>query len=178
MAAQVSILGKGQTMPEKIKEVSPPSGLARLAFRMPILLYRIGLGWVLGHRFLLLTHTGRKSGLPRQTVLEVVRFDRASGNYYIAAGFGQHSDWYQNILANSRVTVRSAGDQIQAEAKPLTPDEAGDELVQYAHEHPATFRELVTFMGYRVDGTDKDIHALGEYLRMFVLQPANNGETH
>jgi deazaflavin-dependent oxidoreductase (nitroreductase family) len=160
-------------MPEIVKEVEPPSGLARLAFRMPIFLYRIGLGWLLGHRFLLLTHTGRKSGSPRQTVLEVVRFDRETGNYYIAVGFGKHSDWYKNISANPAVTVRSGGDRIQAKAEQLTQDAAGNELVRYAHEHPTTFKELVTFMGYRVDGTDADIHALGEYVRMFALKPIN-----
>jgi deazaflavin-dependent oxidoreductase (nitroreductase family) len=158
-------------MPEIVKEVQPPSGLARLAFRMPILLYQGGLGWLLGHRFLLLTHTGRKSGLPRQTVLEVVRYDRETEDYYIAVGFGKHSDWYKNVIANPQVDVRSGRDRIHAKAEQLTPDEAGDELVRYAHVHPATFKELVTFMGYRVDGTDADIHALGKYVRMFVLKP-------
>lgn len=158
-------------MPEIVKEMQPPSGLARLAFRMPILLYRIGLGGLLGHRFLLLTHTGRKSGLPRQTVLEVVRYDRETGNYYIAVGFGKHSDWYKNITANPQVKIRSGGDRVQAKAVQLTPDEAGSELVRYAHEHSTTFKELVTFMGYRVDGTDADIHALGEFVRMFALKP-------
>ena len=158
-------------MPEIVKEVQPPSGLARWAFRIPILLYRVGLGWMLGHRFLLLTHTGRKSGLSRQTVLEVVRYDRESGNYYIAVGFGKHSDWYQNIIVHPQVAVHSGGDRIKAKAEQLSPDEAGSELVRYAHEHPATFKELVTFMGYRVDGSDADIRALGEYVRMFVLKP-------
>ena len=159
-------------MPEKVREVKPPSGLTRLAFRTPILLYKVHMGRLLGHRFLLLTHTGRKSGLPRQTVLEVVRYDRQTGNHYIAVGFGKHSDWYKNILADPNVIVRSAGKQVQAVAEQLTADQAGDELVRYAHEHPTTFRELATFMGYRVDGSDADIHALGEYVHMFVLKPA------
>jgi len=34
----------------------------RLAFRLPIYLYRLDLGWLLGHRFLLLVHRGRESG--------------------------------------------------------------------------------------------------------------------
>jgi hypothetical protein len=31
-------------MPEKLKDVKPPRGLARLGFRLPIGLYRLGLG--------------------------------------------------------------------------------------------------------------------------------------
>ncbi|HZD55150.1 MAG TPA: nitroreductase family deazaflavin-dependent oxidoreductase, partial [Anaerolineales bacterium] len=83
-------------MPEKVKELGPPTGLARLALRAPIWIYRLGLGKLLGNRFLELTHIGRKSGLPRHTVLEVVRYDPANGIYYIAVGFGKHSDWYKN----------------------------------------------------------------------------------
>ena len=50
-----------------------PSGFSRLMFRLPIYLYKVGLGGLLGGRFLLLNHVGRKSGQPRQAVVEVVR---------------------------------------------------------------------------------------------------------
>jgi hypothetical protein len=38
-------------------------------FRAPVYLYRWHLGWLFGHRCLLLAHTGRRSGLRRQNVL-------------------------------------------------------------------------------------------------------------
>ena len=41
-------------MVEKIKEVHPPRGLARLGWRAPIWFYRLGLGGLLGGRFVLL----------------------------------------------------------------------------------------------------------------------------
>jgi len=47
---------------------SKPTGASRLAFRLPIYLYRLNLGWLLGHRFLMLVHRGRRSGLLRETV--------------------------------------------------------------------------------------------------------------
>ncbi len=59
----------------------PPKGIKRLFFRFPIVLYKIGLGPLLGERFLKLTHTGRKSGLERETVLEVVKHNREAGVY-------------------------------------------------------------------------------------------------
>ena len=46
-------------------------------FRAPVYLYRWHLGWMLGHRLLLLTHIGRRTGLRRQTVLEVVELRSA-----------------------------------------------------------------------------------------------------
>jgi hypothetical protein len=51
----------------------------RLAFRLPIYLYRLDLGRLLGHRFLLLVHQGRRSGLLRETALEV----RTGGERYV-----------------------------------------------------------------------------------------------
>ena len=79
-------------MPEQFKKVRPPRGVSRWGFRLPLLVYRLGLGGVLGKRFVCLTHTGRKSGQPRQTVLEVVRYAAESGACVVAAGFGEKSD--------------------------------------------------------------------------------------
>lgn len=157
-------------MPEKISEPKRPRGLIRLAFRLPIWLYRLKLGRLLGRRFLLLHHTGRKSGLPRQTVLEVVRYDKASGTYVVAVGFGTRSDWYQNINVNPHVTIDSGGRRTKAIAERLTPEAAEEELVDYSHRYPGLMKELARIMGYRLDGTEEDVRALGRILPMVALK--------
>jgi hypothetical protein len=78
-------------MPTKIKEVKRPRGLLRLGFRVPILLFRLHPGWIMGERFLLLIHSGRKSGMPRQTILEVFQHDKTNDMYYVFAGWGEQS---------------------------------------------------------------------------------------
>lgn len=55
-----------------------PRGLVKRLLRLPALLYERDLGWLLGHRFLLLTHRGRTSGRTYRTVLEVLQFDPAT----------------------------------------------------------------------------------------------------
>ena len=159
-------------MLEKIKDVHPPRGLARLGFRLPIWLYRLGLGGLLGTRFLLLTHTGRKSGRERQTVLEVVRYDKEASTFVVAAGFGTGSDWYQNIRANPRVTVQCGRKRWQMTASFLPPEQAGDELLDYAHRHPLALKELAGFMGYRTDRSPESIRALGQHLAMVAFHPS------
>ena len=67
---------------------SRPTGALRLAFRLPIYLYRLGLGQLLGHRFMLLTHRGRRSGRVYQTALEVVRYDPSLRETVVASGWG------------------------------------------------------------------------------------------
>jgi len=49
-------------------------------------------------------HVGRKSGLSRKTVLEVV--EHADGNPVIASVFGEQSAWLLNITANADVRVK------------------------------------------------------------------------
>lgn len=161
-------------MVEKIKDVTPPRGLARLGFRLPIWLYRLGLGGLLGSRFLLLTHTGRKTGRVRQTVLEVVRYDRAATTFIVAAGFGSGSDWYRNICANPRVTVQCGRRRWEMVANFLSPEQAGEELLDYARRHPVAMRELARFMGYRLDGSPAGIRALGQVLAMVAFRCAGD----
>jgi deazaflavin-dependent oxidoreductase (nitroreductase family) len=126
---------------------------------------------VLGHRFVLLTHTGRKSGLPRQTVLEVVRYDKASGACIIASGWGLKSDWFKNISAHPQVTMQVSNRRSKAMAERLSPETGEQELLDYAHRHPLAFGELVRFMGYRLNGSEDDIRAAGRILPMLILKP-------
>jgi deazaflavin-dependent oxidoreductase (nitroreductase family) len=156
-------------MPEKVKEIRPPRGFARLAYRLPIQLYKLGLGSLLGSRFLMLTHTGRKSGLERHTVLEVVRYDKVKTTFVVAVGFGPSSDWYRNILSNPHVIIQCGNHRWKMNASLLDSDQAGEELVDYAHRHPYALRELSRFMGYRLDGSQEDIRALGKMLLMVAF---------
>jgi len=82
----------------------PPRPLVVL-FGLPRHLYRHGRGWVLGHRFLQLTHTGRSSGCTYQTILEVVHFDPDSQEATVMSGFGPGADWLRNVQANGRAEV-------------------------------------------------------------------------
>jgi deazaflavin-dependent oxidoreductase (nitroreductase family) len=158
-------------MVEKIRDVKPPKGLARLAFRLPIWLYRLGLGGLLGTRFLLLTHTGRKSGRERQNVLEVVRYDREKSVFVVAAGFGPQSDWYRNIRANPQVTAQCGRRRWAMTAEFLSPEQAGEELVDYGRRHPAALRELIGFMGFKAGNSPEEIRSVGRQLSMVAFHP-------
>jgi deazaflavin-dependent oxidoreductase (nitroreductase family) len=157
-------------MPEKINDPQPPSGLSRLAFRAPIWLYRAKLGFLLGGRFLLLNHTGRKSGLPRQTVLEVVKHDSTSHIYYLASGYGEKSDWYQNINKNPQVRIQVGNKEFQATAERLTIPEAEEIMLEYGHKHPTALRELAKIMGYRIENNDEEYRAIGRLLPIIAIR--------
>jgi deazaflavin-dependent oxidoreductase (nitroreductase family) len=148
-----------------------PRGLARLAFRLPIWLYRLRLGRLLGERFLMLTHIGRKSGQPRQTVLEVVRHDRTTCDYSIASGWGDRADWFRNILVNPNVLVESGGQRWEAVAEQLPVARAADELCDYARRHPYAVRALSRLMiGETLSTSAEDCRRLAERVPIVALR--------
>jgi deazaflavin-dependent oxidoreductase (nitroreductase family) len=159
-------------MPEKIGEVGPPRGFSRLLWRAPIWFYRLGFGWMLGGRFLLLNHVGRKSGLPRQAVLEVAGHDAQKDTYTVASGFGANSDWYQNVLKTPDVTIQVGRKQVAVRARPLYPDESGQVMVDYARRNPTAAKSLMRFCGYRVDGSEQDYFIMGhDHIPFVVFEP-------
>jgi deazaflavin-dependent oxidoreductase (nitroreductase family) len=92
--------------------------------RMPLLYWRLGLKPLLVRsllfRFLILTTKGRTSGRARHTMLAHSVLD---GHIYIAAGWGERTQWYQNILADPRVTVQTRGPAFGAVAHLVADDE-------------------------------------------------------
>jgi deazaflavin-dependent oxidoreductase (nitroreductase family) len=161
-------------MPTKLADTHPPRGLLRLGVRLPIWLYRARLGWLLGDRFLMLTHIGRKSGLPRHVVLEVVSHDKATNTYLIASGWGEKSDWFRNIQKTPQVVVHAGRQRFDAIAVRLPVDEAERELLNYARRHPSAFRSLAGLMlGQRLEGTEENCHLLAQSIPLVALRPNN-----
>ncbi len=152
--------------------VKPPTGLSRLAFRLPIYLFRAGLGGLLGNRFLLLNHIGRKSGLPRQAVLEVVDYDQATDTYYVASGYGRSAQWFRNIQANPEVTIQVGRRKLAVTAKIFEPEESGEMMVQYAQRHPNAAKNLSRMIGYQVNGSMKGYRQIAaKHIPFVALQP-------
>ncbi|MGH9290654.1 MAG: nitroreductase family deazaflavin-dependent oxidoreductase [Acidimicrobiales bacterium] len=103
----------------------------------PWLAYRLGLGWLLGHRVVLLEHRGRTTGRPVRTALRVVRWDPASRHLLVAAGAGPGTDWYRNVLAHPLVRVTIGRERnVLGCAVPLAHDEARSELERSRARRP------------------------------------------
>lgn len=163
-------------MVEKTSELKYPSGITRLFFRAPIWLYKLKLGWLMGNRMLKMTHTGRISGEARQVVLEVVKHDPSRDIYYIAAAWGEKSDWVKNIRANPQVEVQVGRRKFDMLAEQLTPDQGELTILDYSQRHPNAMLNLAKYMGYQLDGSEADFRALGRMLLMFSLTPHSHGK--
>jgi deazaflavin-dependent oxidoreductase (nitroreductase family) len=91
----------------------------RLFFKLPLVLWRMGLGPVLGQSMLVLTTWGRKSQLPRHTALS---YTIHNGKAYLAPGWPERSDWYKNLQANPLVTVQLGEGFYHATARKVTDE--------------------------------------------------------
>jgi deazaflavin-dependent oxidoreductase (nitroreductase family) len=156
---------------EILKEAKPPTGWRRIVYRLPIRLYRIGLGWLFGHRLMLVNHVGRLSGKRRQVVLEVVNHDAVDAGYVAVAGFGPTAAWYQNVLHTPEVTIQVGRREIAVRATPLCTEEGGELMAHYAQRHPRAARRLCRIMGYAVDGSEADFRTVGRRLPFVRFVP-------
>jgi deazaflavin-dependent oxidoreductase (nitroreductase family) len=159
-------------MPSRLQRSDPRKNrLMRWMFRFPILLYRLHLGRVLGGRFLMLTHTGRITGKRRNVVVEVVDHDRATDIYYIASGWGEKSDWFQNVQKNPETQIHVGARHFATLAQRLPVEEAERHVAIYAREHPFAFRELSGFMlGERLEPTPNNARRLADRIPIVALR--------
>jgi deazaflavin-dependent oxidoreductase (nitroreductase family) len=97
-------------------------------------LYAIGLGPLVGRIILLLTTTGRKSGLKRVTPLQ---YEMIGEDCYIGAARGVKADWVRNIQNNPQVEVHIGAKQIQGVAEVVTdPCRFADFMEVRLKRHP------------------------------------------
>ena len=148
-------------MAKQVKQLQPPQGCSRVLFRAPIWIFRLGLGGLLGKRMLLLKHLGRKTGLQRQAVLEVVQYLPETNTYIVTAGFGPKSQWYQNILANPEVSVQVGWKQWDVYAEQLSPEAGAEAFVAFCKKNPGEAK-LAGLLGFEVDGSEEDFQQMGK----------------
>lgn len=143
--------------------------------RAPVHLYRWNLGWLLGHRFLLLVHVGRRSGRRYETVVEVVRWER-DGEVVVVSGWGAAADWFRNVLAKPQVEVVIGVERFTATHRVLPIDEAAEVLTDYERRNrwmrPLVNRMLGYLVGWRYTGSAEARRRVVEQLPMVAFRKA------
>ena len=128
-------------------------------FKMPILQYKLGMGWMIGRYILLLTTTGRKSGQPRYTPLEY-EYDKENDRYRVAAGWGGNTDWYKNVKADPKVHVQVGRRKFESVAEIASDEEVGQYMMNVSKRHPRMDRTWNRWAEKPVDGTiESYVHA-------------------
>jgi deazaflavin-dependent oxidoreductase (nitroreductase family) len=122
---------------------------------------------------MLLTTTGRKSGLPRVTPLQ---YEEVGGDYYIASARGAEADWFKNIRANSKVHVQIRDCEFDAVAEPVTdPVRIADFIELRLRRHPIMIRLIMhLFDGLPLRFSRPDLEEFCKEKAMVILRPAKS----
>ena len=154
-----------------LKIPDPPRGFKEIPWRLPIWLYRLKLGWLLRHRMLLLTHTGRVSSQPRKAVLEVIRYDKEQNVPYVVSGFGEKSQWFKNINHTPEVHIQIGRKHFPATAERLPEEEAIAVFKEYHDRHPNAIKNLSKMVGYEIGESDEEILDFMRLLPVIAFHP-------
>lgn len=140
--------------------------------KMPLILYRMGLGWVFGKRFMQLTHVGCKSGKVYRSVLAVVHFDESTREI-LAVSPWSGSDWYRNIQAAPALEVETGRIRFTPVQRSLSPEEIAGAFASFRRQYPVFSRLVARIPGWKIDSTDEEFLALARTLRGVGFRPKN-----
>jgi len=155
---------------------APPGGVIRRLLALPAYLYRAHLGFLFGHRFLILVHEGRRTHLRRETPLEVMAYNPANQEAIVAAGWGWKTGWLHNVEGGLAREVWIAGTRYRPVWRRLEVDEAVAVLERYERHSglPAVVVRTVLgrLLGWPYDGTPAARRRAAEQLPLLAFRPA------
>jgi deazaflavin-dependent oxidoreductase (nitroreductase family) len=121
-----------------------------------------------GNLVLLLTTTGRKTGLERVTPLQ---YEEHEGVIYVASARGEKADWFRNIRANPRVKVQIRGRLFPGHASPITePERIADFLELRLQKHPLIVRLIMTLAGLPLQYSRDDLVQYATGRAMVIIE--------
>jgi deazaflavin-dependent oxidoreductase (nitroreductase family) len=148
--------------------------LLRLILHVPVL-YRWHFGVLLGRRFLLLDHVGRRTGKRHHAVLEVVEYRREISEAVVMSGFGWNSNWLKNIETNHDEKVTIGSVQFAAVHRFLAKDEAVGVMERYERRNRLIFPivriVLSRLMGTNYTSSEADRRRLVSKLPLVAFRP-------
>lgn len=150
-----------------------PDRLLKFFFKIPVWLHKIGFGgWerLVGAQWMLITTIGRKTGKHRETMLDVLQYDKATDIYYIEAAYGARADWYKNMQNNPIFEAKVGRRKFKARAETLPSEGAGEMLVQFHRCKPAYTRSVMAMAGMKFKDED-DLRKLGKNLILLAVKP-------
>lgn len=139
-------------------------------FKLPVFLYRMRLGGLLGKRFVQITQRGRRSGKIHQTILAVLRFDENTREF-LAVSAWDGSDWYYNIQASPALQIESGNVRFVPQQRILSPEEITTALLEYRKRHPIFSRMICRIPGWKWDSSYEEFLELARTLRGVAFKP-------
>jgi deazaflavin-dependent oxidoreductase (nitroreductase family) len=134
-------------------------------------LYAIGLGPLIGRIILLLTTTGRKTGLPRLTALQ---YEEVNGAYMLGSSRGLRADWVRNLTADPRVEIRVRSRRISGRAEVVSdPERIADFLSLRLKRHPRIIGKIFEMEGLPASPSREQLVDYAARLALVIVRPVD-----
>ena len=118
---------------------------------------------------LLLTTTGRKSGLPRLTPLQ---YELVDGVYYVASARGSQADWFRNLQANPQVEFEVSEQRFTGLANAITdPARIADFLQLRLKRHRLAMGILMRLEGLPLKYNRLDLEIFASNKALAAIRP-------
>lgn len=134
---------------------------------LPVVLTRLGLGPVTRRVWMIVTTTGRSSGLPRHVVVypHVVE-----GRTYLWCPYGGRAQWYRNLLVDPVATVQWRRGTQTVRAVPLADEAEAMKVLRALRLFGGSFfRDYVASQGLADD--DEELAHSWQRLHVLRLEP-------
>jgi deazaflavin-dependent oxidoreductase (nitroreductase family) len=144
--------------------------MSRWLLRLPLVLYRLGLGEVMNRAHLMLLGTrGRKSGLPRYTPIE---YRTHGSKIYVVSAWGERPQWFQNLQANPDVLIQQGGRVFGATAQRVTNSgEALRVLHLFRRRAPFVYDPLIARLSDRESVDERTLPDVTEEITIVRIDP-------
>jgi deazaflavin-dependent oxidoreductase (nitroreductase family) len=157
------------------KQITATGLVRRWLFRLPLVLHRVGIRGVerlIGIDWIVLTTTGRRTGMPHQVMLDVVGEDRARERWYVQPAAGRGAAWVRNVVAQPLAEAEVRGRHLHVRVRDATGPEGAEVVLRFLRAHPWYGRVIVWFVGYvdRIDRSDDDLRARLATTPVFAIE--------
>ncbi len=147
-----------------------PGALLRWVSKWPELVFRLHLGWLLGDRFMLVVHRGRKTGRIRRTGVMVLEYDGRTGEAFVVAG-SRDADWYRNIQTSPAVEIMHGRRQYRPVQRFLSSNETAELLGSSRRQAPFQALVQALFFGWPLKANRAELLILADKLGGVAFRP-------
>jgi deazaflavin-dependent oxidoreductase (nitroreductase family) len=134
-------------------------------------LYAIGLGPLVGKLILLLTTTGRRTGLPRVTALQ---YEEVNGAILLGSSRGLQADWVRNLIAHPEVHVCVRSRRFSGRAEVTSdPGRIADFLALRLQRHPRIVGKIMEMQGLPACPTREQLLDYATHLALVIVRPVD-----
>lgn len=93
--------------------------------------------------------------------------EKESGHVIVVAGYGERTQWYQNLKLMQTTTIQLGKRKIQASIEMISPEDGADIMARYYQLNGKITGVLFSILGYEWDGSEQGARQVAQEHQRF-----------